>query len=333
MNSSVFGSDSHPGLTLLATSRQDCSDLHSWGPGVRPVYIIHYILRGQGFIEYHKKTFPVHTGESFLIYPYDTIRYYPDPGNPWEYTWVEFTGKEAASLLDQTAFSPAAPVCPAICPARLRQLFADLQPLDLYHQNRNEANGMLRTLLGLYADYAPAPGLPDSPASSLLANAVFLIRSNFHHEYFHTEQLCQMLGVSRSTLYRAFQSELNISPGEFLSNFRIHQACRLLELGNSVKTAAVSCGFSDAFYFSRAFTDVWASHRQITAGSRKSRTPEANIRGWCSDRRNAQPCAAARSAGRPLQVQRSASPTPFRPMRFRALQRLLPRSVALQLFT
>ena len=112
---------------------------------------------------------------------------------------------------------------------------------------------MLRTLLGLYADYAPASGLPDSPASSLLANAVFLIRSNFHHEYFHTEQLCQMLGVSRSTLYRAFQSELNISPGEFLSNFRIHQACRLLELGNSVKTAAVSCGFSDAFYFSRAF--------------------------------------------------------------------------------
>lgn len=80
-----------------------------------------------------------------------------------------------------------------------------------------------------------------------------LIRSNFHHEYFHTEQLCQMLGVSRSTLYRAFQSELNISPGDFLSNFRIHQACRLLELGNSVKTAAVSCGFSDAFYFSRAF--------------------------------------------------------------------------------
>ena len=154
MNSSVFGSDSQPGLTLLATGRQDCSDLHSWGPGVRPVYIIHYILRGQGFIDYHKKTFPVHTGESFLIYPYDTIRYYPDPGNPWEYTWVEFTGKETASLLDQTAFSPAAPVCPAICPDRLRQLFADLQPLDLYHQNRNEANGMLRTLLGLYADYA-----------------------------------------------------------------------------------------------------------------------------------------------------------------------------------
>lgn len=65
MNSSVFGSDSQPGLTLLATGRQDCSDLHSWGPGVRPVYIIHYILRGQGFIEYHKKLPPFTPAKAF----------------------------------------------------------------------------------------------------------------------------------------------------------------------------------------------------------------------------------------------------------------------------
>ena len=231
-------------------------------------------------------------------------------------------------------FPHAAPVCPAICPARLRQLFADLQPLDLYHQNRNEANGMLRTLLGLYADYAPAPGLPDSPASSLLANAVFLIRSNFHHEYFHTEQLCQMLGVSRSTLYRAFQSELNISPGEFLiefphssgmpparaRQFRQNSCCLLRLLGCFLLLPGISPTYGRLTV-------------RLPQAAAKGRTPEANIRGWCSDRRNAQPCAAARSAGRPLQVQRSASPTPFRPMRFRALQRLLPRSVALQLFT
>lgn len=128
MNSSVFGSDSQPGLTLLATGRQDCSDLHSWGPGVRRSISSIIFCAGRALSNIIKKLSPVHTGESFLIYPYDTIRYYPDPGNPWEYTWLEFTGKEAASLLDQTAFSPAAPVCPATCPARLRQLFADLQP-------------------------------------------------------------------------------------------------------------------------------------------------------------------------------------------------------------
>ena len=98
MNSSVLGSDSQPGLTLLATGRQDCQPMwHSLGARRprRSMWVQVTGLRGQGFIEYHKKTFPVHTGESFLIYPYDTIRYYPDPGNPWEYTWVEFTRKRS----------------------------------------------------------------------------------------------------------------------------------------------------------------------------------------------------------------------------------------------
>ena len=151
--------------------------------------------------------------------------------------------KKAASLLDQTAFSPAALRLSAIFPARLRQLFADLQPLDLYHQNRNEANGMLRTALGLYADYAPAPGLPDSPASSLLANAVFLIHSIFIMSTSHRTALSDAR-VSRSTLYRAFQSELNISPGNFIEfphssgmppararQFRQNSCCLLRLLG------------------------------------------------------------------------------------------------------
>lgn len=30
--------------------RQDCSDLHSWSPGIREIYIIHYILRGKGYL-------------------------------------------------------------------------------------------------------------------------------------------------------------------------------------------------------------------------------------------------------------------------------------------
>ncbi len=97
----------------------------------------------------------------------------------------------------------------------------------------------------------------------------FLIRSNFHHEYFHTEQLCQMLGVSRSTLYRAFQSELNISPGEFyrISAFIRHVVCSSSAIPSKqlLSPAASRILFTSPGHS----TDVWASHRQITAGSRK----------------------------------------------------------------
>lgn len=42
--------------TLLLTNcgREDCSDLHSWGPGIRPCYIIHYVIKGAGWLEYGK---------------------------------------------------------------------------------------------------------------------------------------------------------------------------------------------------------------------------------------------------------------------------------------
>ena len=81
-------------VRLVGYGREDCSDLHSWGPGVRAFYIIHYVIRGAGFLECGGKRFRITAGESFLVYPYTELFCYPDPEDPWEYTWVDFTGKE-----------------------------------------------------------------------------------------------------------------------------------------------------------------------------------------------------------------------------------------------
>ena len=34
-------------VTYLSGSTQDCADLHSFGPGMREIYILHYVLRGR----------------------------------------------------------------------------------------------------------------------------------------------------------------------------------------------------------------------------------------------------------------------------------------------
>ncbi|MDO4293649.1 MAG: AraC family transcriptional regulator [Eubacteriales bacterium] len=247
---------SEEGLSLIGTGCQDCRDLHAWGPGVRPLYIIHLVLFGRGTLEYGKKEFPVRAGESFLICPYDVIHYYPDPSNPWTYTWVEFAGKEAEALVKGCAMCPESPVCPPVTDSILPDLYARLQKLDYLRQNSGEANGLLRTLLGIYADAFPAPGRR-SIRPDLLSDAQWLVRTNYHHSEFNVERLCRLLNVSRATLYRLFQKELGISPSSYLTGFRLQQAQLLLLRGNTVKTAALSCGFADPFYFSRLF------HRQM----------------------------------------------------------------------
>ena len=45
------------GIRPVDAGRQDCHDLHSWGPGVRQCYIIHYIISGKGTFTCGKKMY------------------------------------------------------------------------------------------------------------------------------------------------------------------------------------------------------------------------------------------------------------------------------------
>ena len=56
-------------VTYLSGSTQDCADLHSFGPGMREIYILHYVLRGRGVFEENGRVFPVETGGTFLVRP------------------------------------------------------------------------------------------------------------------------------------------------------------------------------------------------------------------------------------------------------------------------
>ena len=68
------------------------------------------------------------------------------------------------------------------------------------------------------------------------------------------EDVADYTGISRSYLFRAFQAYQKQSPKEYLTEYRIRQACHLLrETGLSVASIAYSVGFEDNLYFSKAF--------------------------------------------------------------------------------
>ena len=239
---------------LTNCGRQDCSDMHRWGPGVRQTFIIHYVVKGAGYLEAGGKTYRIEEGESFCTYPGEVIAYYPDEKKPWEYVWVDFVGKEASELLGLTCFRKQEPVCPGIKKEELLPYFDRLRQLDIYYRNKLEANGILRLILGIYGDRCPATksgGI--TREDNRLSNAVMLIQANYYKPDFHVADLCDRLNLSRATLYRLFQSCLFMSPNSYPLRFRLEQAKKLLEIGLSAKQTAMSCGFSDQFYFSRIF--------------------------------------------------------------------------------
>ncbi|MBQ5783001.1 MAG: helix-turn-helix transcriptional regulator, partial [Oscillospiraceae bacterium] len=65
------------------------------------------------------------------------------------------------------------------------------------------------------------------------------------------------VGISRSHLYRVFISNLNQSPIDYLTEYRINEACNLIKNTTlSISEIAVSVGFFDQFYFSRVFKKI-----------------------------------------------------------------------------
>ena len=68
------------------------------------------------------------------------------------------------------------------------------------------------------------------------------------------EDIASYIGVSRSHLFRSFETVLGQSPKEYLTDFRMKQACYLLEHSSlSITAIANSLGFDNSLYFSKTF--------------------------------------------------------------------------------
>lgn len=83
--------------------------------------------------------------------------------------------------------------------------------------------------------------------------AVEFIQNNYADPV-RVKDIADYVGVNRSYLYTLFQDNLQLSPKEYLTNFRLTRAAELLQLTDlSVETVAMSCGYQDALGFSKIF--------------------------------------------------------------------------------
>ena len=67
------------------------------------------------------------------------------------------------------------------------------------------------------------------------------------------EEICQHVGLSKSTLLRAFTKEKGIAPYQYFETIRINRAKMLLEQGAAPMEAAMKTGFSDQSHFTKYF--------------------------------------------------------------------------------
>ncbi|MGQ8874175.1 AraC family transcriptional regulator [Paenibacillus sp. TSA_86.1] len=225
-------------------------NLHQWGPGVRDVYALHFIIRGQGTLETGGQHFQLGAGESFIIFPQKEIYYYPDPSDPWEYVWIEFSGRDAGRFVDLTQLSVKHPVLP-VAPVTMEPWFhlawnAGASPSEVLR-----ADARLQLLLSYYMEFFPSD-------QEEVRDDVWLARTYIEQNYWQSSltvaEIVQAVNLERSYLFRRFKEATGQSVSAYITACRIRRARELLKSSQlSIQSIAYSVGYNDPLYFSRVF--------------------------------------------------------------------------------
>ena len=99
---------------------------------------------------------------------------------------------------------------------------------------------------------------PDAKAvrDSERIKAMLQFIHNNHGSDINTKMIADSVMISESECLRCFHNTINTTPIQYLKQYRIQQSAKLLtETSQKVSDIAVSCGFQDMSYFTRAFRE------------------------------------------------------------------------------
>jgi AraC family transcriptional regulator of arabinose operon len=249
-------------LYLCYCGSQICNSGHAYGPEIRTEFLIHIVLSGCGSYTVGSKTYEIGPNTAFLIYPGVTTYYEASREDPWTYIWVGFNGIKAEASLKHAHFSRD-------------NLVLHIQNVDPFV---NHVNGMLASSQLTFANDLAREGYLYQFVSSLIQDrqaqenieevhdysyqvyvehTLEYIEHNYHKNI-KVQGIADYIGINRSYLTNCFKNVLNMSPQEYILNYRMNQASTLLKnTALSVSEIAARVGYDDALNFSKAFKKTY----------------------------------------------------------------------------
>ena len=238
-------------ITALLHFEEKCVPKHSWGPGVRSYYIIHYVISGKGVFYSDAHKYEIQKGQLFVIFPGTIVKYQADEHEPWHYTWITFSGDDADNILGELGLTRQNPVMDIKNESEVINLIRKMPQ----EHGTNVSENLLFTaklyeFMSLLTDNKTEEGKSEN---IYLETAIRYIKANYHKEL-GVEQVASHIGISRKYLFAIFKKAHSVSVKEYITNYRIEKAKQfLLDKSLSIGNIAYSVGYKDQLTFSKMF--------------------------------------------------------------------------------
>lgn len=230
---------------------EKCLPSHSFGPAIRPHYLIHYILDGEGTYYENGREYKLGVGDGFLINPGTTTYYIADEKNPWEYCWIGFDGYEVKTILKNCGLQDSNVIF------HVNSLGMRDALLELNENFEKKAGNNYTYISYLYIIFSYMVKIEkestDLDTQRYLEEAISYINNNYIYDI-KIIDVAKYIGIDRTYLYKIFINGKRISPQQYLIERRLQAACRYLrETKMMVTEIAYSCGFKDSPSFNKHF--------------------------------------------------------------------------------
>lgn len=254
----LFNNQSYIDFFPIQFGREDCAPLHSFGPATRQHYLFHYITKGKGtfYLSGQNKAYHLSAGQGFLISPDLICSYEADSIDPWSYMWVEFDGLKSEHFLKAAGLSKRQPIFTQPSDPVNNPVF---EALTLLIKNHHQRSAFIISHLYLFINAVIESSttkhhLEHNDIKELYIREALNFIERHYQETITVDAIAHHCNLNKHYFSRLFKKELNISPQQFLIQYRLSKACELLRNTTMpLHEIARLVGYSNQFNFSIAF--------------------------------------------------------------------------------
>ncbi len=243
-------------ITILSAGKQQKSlNFHNWY--VKPNYVFEYIIEGRGQLKVGDRIYNVKKGDLMLFPPDTLLEITSDNQSPLSYWWVDFNGSTVSYLLENMGFNDHTHV-----------IFYDQEKIEtlmskIYKITKtNSLITVLSAISYLFELFALLISLnkkfsrKKNLVSTYVEKAIWYIEA-YYMQNITVADIADHVHLSRYYITDIFKQQTNMSPIEYLIQYRIKQAKHMLVASKlSITEIALNCGFNSPSNFAMRFKQI-----------------------------------------------------------------------------
>lgn len=219
-------------------------------------YVIGYVEDGERMLSCRNREYSIGRGDILIFHPGDNHACEQKDGGTFDYRGFNISKEVMSKLVKEITGKEELPGFSENV-IHDEELACHLKPLhqlvmgDFKEFKKEE---LLFFMLSLLIERYGKPFETCIPECREEIDRACEFLSKHYAENITLEQICNYVGLSKSTLLRAFTKSKGITPYRYLENYRISKAKSLLEQGATPLEAAMQTGYSDQSHFTNYFS-------------------------------------------------------------------------------